>query len=467
LGCAISSEKLSPNTGNEAARARAVRRYRVLDMPPDRVFDRIATLAARICATPMAKVSIVDHDRIWLMAVHGLNPAIRQLDREDGLCAAVIEDQIPQVAGDALADPRTAGKSFVRDNNIRFYACAPITTSDGYRLGTVSVMDSDVREATEDQLDALRDLAEIVMEQLEWRLRSIGAIQDERRLRDAAEGARDDAQLDLDDARSERDEAQLDRDGAVRDRDIAERERDLIQQYATALQQTLLPPSLPDVRGMELASHYYPASPSQIGGDFYDVFALGDNRWAFFIGDVEGHGVGAAVATSLIRYTLRAAALHYSDPTEALAELNSVLLREMEPRRFCTVLYGTFRPAPDGDGFEVNMATGGHLPALLLDPSTGSVDQVRSRSGMLVGALRRAEFYACTVQVRPGQTLLMYTDGIVEARRGATPFDEETLAAFSVERAGLGAAGLVGELATLIPKLDPEDDVAVLAFGVE
>lgn len=434
-------------------------------MPPDRVFERVATLAARVCATPMAKVSIVDQDSIFLMAVHGLNPQVRQLDRDDGLCAAVIEDRLPHVVSDALSDPRTADNPFVRRHQIRFYACAPITTADGHRLGTVSVMDTQVRTASEDHLDALRDLAEIVMEQLEWRLSSVDALQNERQLRDAAEGARDDARLHLDDARSERDEAQLDRDGAVRDRDIAERERDLIQQYATALQQTLLPPSLPAVPDLELASHYYPASPSQIGGDFYDVFALGDNRWAFFIGDVEGHGVGAAVATSLIRYTLRAAALHYSNAVDALTELNSVLLREMEPRRFCTVLYGTFRPAADEGGFEVTMATGGHLPALLLDPESGSAEQIRSRGGMLVGALRRAEFQSCTVHVRPGQTLLMYTDGIVEARRGATPFDENTLASFSLERAGLGAKGLVGELAMLIPKLDPDDDVAVLAFG--
>jgi sigma-B regulation protein RsbU (phosphoserine phosphatase) len=105
----------------------------------------------------------------------------------------------------------------------------------------------------------------------------------------------------------------------------------------------LLPPSLPGIDGLSLASHYHPASPRQVGGYFYDVFALGDKRWAFFIGDVEGHGADAAVATSLIRYTLRSAALHYSDPTHALAELNSVLLRELDPRRFCTVLFGDIR----------------------------------------------------------------------------------------------------------------------------
>jgi serine phosphatase RsbU (regulator of sigma subunit) len=430
---------------------RAVERYRVLDVPPDRVFERIAALAARACGTPMAKVSIVDRDRIWFMAVHGLDPEVRQVGPEEGLCALVISDRIPQVVSDATADPRTADNVFVRTHDIRFYACAPITTPDGQRLGTVTVMDSRVRTPPEKMLAILEHLAAIVMEQLEWRLASLDALRDERQRRDAAEDARD--------------YARLDRDDAVRGRDIAERERDIIQEYATALQQTLLPPSLPRIKGLEVAAHYYPAAARQVGGDFYDLFALGGDRWAFFIGDVEGHGVGAAVVTSLIRYTLRAAALHHTDPRNALAELNSVLLREMEPRRFCTVLFGTLQPAVDGSGFQVTIATGGHTPALLLDPANGTAEQIRSNGGMLVGAISSATFDVCSVHLQPGQTLLFFTDGIVEARRGPTPFDEESLAAYALAHAVAGAPGVVAKLGTLIPTLEPQDDVALLAFG--
>lgn len=450
-GPTISYDNLTPLETAESARVRAVARYRVLDLPPERVFNRIAILAARVCETQMAKVSIVDQSRIWFMAVHGLDPELRQVGPAEGLCALVITDQLPQVVSDALADPRTADNIFVRKHGIRFYACAPITTSDGYRLGTVTVMDSRPRDNPEAHLAVLEDLAAIVMEQLEWRLASLDAIRVERSKRDAAEGARDDARLD--------------RDDALRNRDLAERERDVIQEYATALQQTLLPPSLPDIAGMDVVSHYHPASPRQVGGDFYDVFGLGNDRWAFFIGDVEGHGVGAAVVTSLIRYTLRAAALHHADPRDALAELNSILLREMEPRRFCTVLFGTLQPADGGTGFTVTIATGGHPPGLLLDPAADTVTHVRSSGGMLVGAVREAAFELCTVHLNPGQTLLFFTDGIVEARRGATPFDEESLAAYALERAGPGPRGLIKDLAALIPTLEPDDDVALLAFG--
>jgi phosphoserine phosphatase RsbU/P len=84
---------------------------------------------------------------------------------------------------------------------------------------------------------------------------------------------------------------------------------------------------------------------------------------------------------------------------------------------------------------------------------------------MLMGATPKATIGACSVRLRVGQTLLLYTDGLTEARRGVNAFDEDRLAAFALERAHLGAVGLIDELAALIPKLDPDDDVAVLAFG--
>lgn len=456
----------------------ALERYRLLEMPPDRVMNRIARLAARSLDMPMATVSIFGADDIWFLAAHGL-PSMEPVARDDGLCASAVLSDTPYVVQDALSDPRTADKQFVRTHRIRFYASAPIVTFDGHSLGVVAVMDNQVRDASGVQLSVLQDLAAMVMEQLDVRLASLDALGVERGLRSAAEYARDDARFerynaqqardtarrDRDVAQHERDDARQDRDLAIRDRNIAEYDRDLTEEYAAVLQQTLLPATLPTVEGASLAAHYHPASARRIGGDFYDVFALDDDRWAFFIGDVEGHGVDAAVVTSLIRYTLRAAALHYSDPRQGLAELNSVLLREMDSRRFCTVLFGTLQRRPDEEGFAVTIATGGHQPALLLDPTSGTAAMVRSDEGALVGLRADAKFHKCDVTLRPGQTLLFYTDGIVEARRGANPFNEDSLAAFAAERAGRDAAGLIDELATLIPKLAPEDDIALLAIS--
>ena len=436
----------------------ALRRYRIVDTAPDRVLARVAGVAARAFDAPMGLVSVVDEDRIWLTGVHGIDADVRHLPRDEGLCADVISGQASHVVvTDARTGARTATNQFLRDHVIRFYACAPIVTFDGHRIGSVAVMNTAPATPSQRLLALLEDLATIVMEQLELRLSSLDALRLERRERHAAESA-------CDDARTDRDTAQQGRREAVRDRDIAERDRDLVEEYATVLQQTLLPPSLPKINGLSVAAHYHPADPRRVGGDFYDLFAVADDRWAFFIGDVQGHGADAAVATSLIRYTLRSAALHYPDPTDVLGELNAVLLRESDPRRFCTVLLGTLQPHDGGNGFAMTIATGGHPPALLIDPAAGSVTAVRSTTGMLVGATPNAVFAACRTRLHRGQTTLFYTDGLIEARRGPIPFDQDSLAAFARERAHLPSARLVDELATLIPKLDPDDDVAILAL---
>lgn len=414
----------------EAERLRAVERYAILDTPADGAFDRIARVAARCLSTPMATVAIVDKDRIWFKATHGLHD-VQEVDRESGLCASAILGDGPYVVRDAFSDPRTAGNRFVQGEwGIRFYAAAPIVTSDGHRIGTVNVLDTSPHDPTDDDIATLSDLAAVVMDELELRLSALGTVRAEGELRDTAEP-----------------------------------DRATIEDYAAALQRSLLPPSLPNIAGLDLAAHYHPASSAHVGGDFYDVFALDERRWAFFLGDVEGHGTAAAAVTSLVRYTLRAAALHHDDPTHGLAELNAVLVGDPNEKKFCTVLFGLLAAKPGAKFFDVTLATGGHQPALLLDGDTGGVRRIRPHGGMLVGAVADAAFEKCTVELRPGQTLLLYTDGITEARPdGADCFGEDALCAFLTERAGLPAAELINDLAALVPTLRPDDDVALLAL---
>lgn len=453
----------------ETDRMRALTRYGILDTARDKTFDRIARMAARCFAVPMATVSFVDTDRIWFKAAHGLH-GLEQIGRDPGLCASAILDDAPYLVCDALADARASNNPLVRGSlGIRFYAGAPIVTADGHRLGTVDVLDTRPHQPTGEQVAMLADLAATAMDQLELRRAAVAAARLQKRLRDAVQDERDSAREDRDAAERDRHEAQLGRDVAERDRDaaqlgrdVAERERDAIEEYASVLQRTLLPPSLPNIPGLGLAAHYYPASRRQVGGDFYDVFAIEPGRWAFFLGDVEGHGAGAAVVTSLIRYTLRSAALH-SDPIQVLAELNAVLIGETSEGHSCTVLFGTLQPRADGPGFHMTIATGGHPPALLIDAADGSVSEVRSSGGMLLGVIADAKFEACSVWLRPEQTLLCYTDGLIETRNPRSRFGESELAGFVASRAGLSAAELVDELAVLTATLRPRDDVALLA----
>lgn len=470
---------------DERVRLAAVARYRKVIGPADPVLARIATIIAEVFDAPYGVVTLVERDSIWMIGTHGLD--VDRIDREDGLCATAIAGTAPHMVSDCQTDPRAAGNRFVREHGIGFYACVPLITFDGHHLGAVAAMDTrSRRDASPSQLSVLADLAVVVIEQLELRLSSSEALTLEHGLRtvaeaeldavradrDAARRDRDSAHLALDEARSDRviaqrdrDRARSDRDEAQLDREAAERERDSIDDYATALQQVLVPPKLPEIPGMDLVAGYHPASPRDVSGDFYDAFALDERTWGLFIGDVQGHGVHAAVLTTLIRYSLRAALLHDREPASALAELNAVLLRELRPRRFATVSVLILRRRSTG-GFDLVMATGGHPPALLLDPRTKTAHAVRPETGMLVGATPHATFGTLEVTLEPGQTLLLYTDGLTEARRGADPFDDAALATYGATRTALSAAALIDDLATLIPKLQPTDDIALLALSV-
>ncbi|MDQ0380540.1 SpoIIE family protein phosphatase [Amycolatopsis thermophila] len=254
----------------------------------------------------------------------------------------------------------------------------------------------------------------------------------------------------------------------LRARREAERERERLARLSQTLQETLLPPGLPEVPGLRAAAYYHTAAAEQLGGDFYDLFPVSGNRWAFFIGDVCGKGAEAAVLTSLARYTLRAAAVQESDPRSVLATLNAVLLQSYRARegRFCTVLFGLIEP--DGDGFRVDLAGGGHPPALRV-ATDGRVRRLDTPGGQLCGVIPDAAFTAVATRLEPGQVLFLYTDGLFEARdaQGAL-VGEERLARAAAGFAGLDADAVAGRVARLVADLEEgvSDDTAALVLTV-
>lgn len=159
----------------EVERLAAVRRYDILDSPPDGAFDRITALAARRLRVPIAIISIVDEDRIWFKSHHGL--PVEQIDREPGLCASAILGDTPYLIEDARSDPRSLANPLVAgDFGLRFYAAVPLATIDGHNLGTLCVIDKEPRPIDNEQIDDLKDLASIVMDQLELRLSARNAV---------------------------------------------------------------------------------------------------------------------------------------------------------------------------------------------------------------------------------------------------------------------------------------------------
>jgi two-component sensor histidine kinase len=154
---------------DEIERMLAVKRYDILDTPPDGAFDRVTALAARRFNVPISIVSIVDNDRIWFKSHHGLS--VNQISRDPGLCASAILTPEPHVLENAILDPRSLANPLVAgDFGLRFYAGVPLRTSDGYNLGTLCVIDKEPRPIHQAQIDDLKDLAGIVMDQMEVRL---------------------------------------------------------------------------------------------------------------------------------------------------------------------------------------------------------------------------------------------------------------------------------------------------------
>jgi two-component sensor histidine kinase len=160
---------------SEAERMAAVRRYDILDTPPDGAFDRITALAARRFGVPISIISIVDEDRIWFKSRHGV--PVEQIGRDPGLCASAILADDPYLLTDASVDPRSLSNPLVAGEfGLRFYAGVPLTTADGHNLGTLCVIDKEPRPIDDAQINDLKDLASVVMDQMEMRLAARRAV---------------------------------------------------------------------------------------------------------------------------------------------------------------------------------------------------------------------------------------------------------------------------------------------------
>ena len=252
---------------------------------------------------------------------------------------------------------------------------------------------------------------------------------------------------------------------------------------ARSLQASLLPPSLPSIPGLELGARYAPAGEGvEVGGDFYDAFAVEGGRWLLVVGDVRGKGVDAAAVTGLARHTIRSIAMYEARPSAILAHLNRVLLAaeadrvaalrsfeepawELTEPRFCTVAVAILEPRPGGAA--VVVCSGGH-PLPLVARADGTVEAV-GRPGSLLGAAAEIDLTDVDVELGPGDALVCFTDGIVERHRGRDFFDESGIARALADGAGNDAATLAARIEHEARDLfadNPHDDMAVLIARV-
>ena len=228
------------------------------------------------------------------------------------------------------------------------------------------------------------------------------------------------------------------------------------------VQQALIPAAPPRVAGLDIGTRYRPAGNGhEIGGDFYDAFQLAADLWVMTIGDVQGKGAEAAVITSLARYTIRTAAITHERPSEVLKVLNTVLRLDATDR-LCTAI--VVRLQRSNGGWRIELACAGH-PAALLRRRDGTISEL-GEPGPLLGFFDDVDLHDAKAELEPGDTVLVYTDGVNEARRGREWFGDERVREI-LAMSSHSAAALVDDVLQDVLQFEgnhPRDDIAIVAL---
>jgi serine phosphatase RsbU (regulator of sigma subunit)/anti-sigma regulatory factor (Ser/Thr protein kinase) len=236
------------------------------------------------------------------------------------------------------------------------------------------------------------------------------------------------------------------------------------RRIAHTLQQSLLPPVLPVVDGIGIAAEYVPTGDdADVGGDFYDVVPLPDSRWLVVIGDVSGKGVQAAAVTGLVRDVIRVLVGDGKPLPEVLARLNKTLV-ERGGGRYCTLALAAVGQSPDGR-LDVTLHLAGHDRPVLVqgDGRTSFV----GTGGTALGLLDSIATPSIDVPLSPGDSLIFYTDGVTERRRGRELFGLERLRAAAAPLAGYSADVVAARLRSTAIGFSvepPRDDIAILVL---
>jgi serine phosphatase RsbU (regulator of sigma subunit) len=377
----------------DPARLAAVAATGMLDTAPEESLDDLAELAAVVTGASLAFVALVGARRSFWKAVAG--PRAGEIVRRDQRieydpCHLLVATDRELIAEDARADARLA--QIVAGQGVGAWAGFPIHGRSGHVLGGLYVVDDAPRPWSAEQVRGLRTLARAVST-------DIG-------LRQALANA----------------ELRVSELTYANDTSTA---------LAKTLQDSLLPPVIVRPPGVEAAALYLPAAGGiEVVGDFFDLFRTRDDWWCAVMGDVCGKGIEAAKITALARYTVRAEATQHTSPAKVMSRLNDALLRQKSSERFLTALCITFRTdgtAGTPTGITGRISSAGH-PLALLRRADGTVTEI-GRHGTALGLLQGVNLTADPFTLTAGDALLLYTDGVTEARAvdGGALFGEERL----------------------------------------
>jgi serine phosphatase RsbU (regulator of sigma subunit) len=239
------------------------------------------------------------------------------------------------------------------------------------------------------------------------------------------------------------------------------------RRVAHTLQQSLLPPVLPVVPGLGFAAEYVPSGDAvEVGGDFYDVVPLPDDRWLVAVGDVSGKGTQAAAVTGLVRDVIRVLAQDGRSPRDMLVRLNDTLV-DRGGGRYCTLVLAAVRRRPDGR-LDVELRLAGHDRPVLVRPGRDAA--FVGSGGTAIGLLHTIESPATAVTLEPGDSMVFYTDGVTERRRGRELFGVERLRRAATPLGSYSADVVAARLrSTTLGFSDetPRDDIAILVLRNE
>ncbi len=413
---------------NEEQRLAALDNMELLYAPSEQAFDAIVHRLAEVFNVPVATMSLIDRDTQFYMSQVGLPADLAQtrvIPREMAICNHVVGADQMLVVDDMSQDARFSDSPAVTQGGVRFYAGAPLRSEAGYTVGSLCIIDSKPREITEREKQLLQMLADALM--TEVKLRKIS--QDLRGISHRL---------------------------ASKHRAI---ERELRE--AKAVQQFLLPPPLQSGSGMIVCHAYHPFD--HIGGDFLDVRLRDDGSAVLLLADVSGHGLSAALTSAMTKTSFQRLALSVERPYDLLTGINADLVRTVQTGRFMTAVAALYRPQ-DGS---VEISSAGHPYPLLLRGSSVQVLTTPNELPLLIDS--DTEYSLSTrLEIHPGDRLLLYTDGAIEA---ANP-DGEMLGFEGLSQLVLTAQALHGEafLKTLFDGISSfarskiRDDVALVTL---
>lgn len=402
---------------------RAVMASQLLDTLPEESFDFFTRMASRLVATPFAFATIVDENRSFWKSSFGLPPGSpRQNTVEESFCRYVIQTGRELVVNDARVDEITKNNVSIQSMGVLAWAGFPIRAPDDEILGTFCVVDTQPRTWTEYEINIIEAFALAISREIALRFA-------------------------LTQAKLEKDQARI---------------------LIATLQDSLLPPSLPEIPELDVAACFLPAgSGTELVGDFYDVFQTSENAWSFLMGDVCGKGLEAAKLATFARHAVSSSAANGSGVGRVLERLNRTLLaRKHEYDRYLTAVYGNICKL-DG-AYTLQVACAGHVPPLI-KTATGSTEFIKAH-GSIIGIFDDFQIEQDKRRLAPGDTIVMYTDGVTEARCGKDFFGEERLVeALTNAPADISAqalASLIQNSVRAFSRNEISDDVAIMVIKI-